>query len=198
MTNDRYLHIWPSGGDLTEAYLADEEIEAEGWWCAACRSPRPETKKINIRINSKKPENNPVCRISGFFVGIVSLELLDILDPEDIKNCLYLGRVEDCNGFPLADWMTVRARNRVIVRGSSHASTRLCDACGYRPYFAMPPNYIFPPISSKFAVSQSQLSGLVFSADYANRLDGIRMKGVTVEELPVFKAPLDGLGEFSN
>ena len=195
MTHGRYLHVWPSGGALTEACLSENEIEAEGWWCSECRLPKPDSKEIDIRIKSRKPVNAPVCCVLGYFVGIVSLEILDIFDPSDVEKDLYLGSVEGNDGLPLVDWVTVHARNRLIVRGSKHASTRRCETCGQLHYSALPPDYIYPSVSNEITIFQSHLPGLVFPIDYASRLGGVKMKGVTVEELKVENAPLDGLGE---
>jgi hypothetical protein len=113
-----------------------------------------------------------------------------------LKAELLLGAVFDGFGERMDGWSTVKARRRVIVRGSRNAKTRVCPSCGWRFYSAAGARYLYPSPPEGALVLESNLCGLVVSERLFSEMALVRGRGFGFERLPVVDSPRDGLGGF--
>jgi hypothetical protein len=122
-------------------------------------------------------------------------ELIDAFAPERVQADLILGRVFGPSGKMMMDWVTVRGRQRLIIRGSTNVSYRRCDLCRRHVYFAMGKRYLFPAPDADFLISESDLYGLVVDPTVPLDLDLGRWSSLGRELLKVLPKPMDSLGE---
>jgi hypothetical protein len=201
MSTGHYVHLHPTGIDGSDGAKSDEELVAEGWWCHACRSPKPETGAIDFQIIQKKPVNSPICSAAYFGVRFARRDFLALLGEENVATDLLLGTLMGPAGEVIEDWVTVRARHNLIVRGGlsvgfeHFVGSRLCEVCGNRIYSAYAPNYLYPAPDPTVQIFQSQLGGLVVPYDLFAPLGLKRKRGFGIETLKILDKPRDKLGE---
>ena len=166
------------------------------WTCSGCHYPKVGVGAVDVYVQEEDPADIPLTFVSGSGVQIVHRELLGMLEKEAVRRDLLLGRVLGPTGDVLNDWVTVRGRRRVVVRGSQHVAHRECRECGRHVYYADGPKYLFPAPASDAAIFESNLLGLVVTDEV---IALARMKPwakLAVEELAVAAQPRDGLGDF--
>lgn len=200
MTQEYHLHLHPVGAETCDAKKSDEELVREGWFCGSCRRPKPNTGVVDFQIYEKRPVYSPLCWAAHHGIDFARRDFLSLLGEENVARDLMLGTLYGPSGAPIEDWVTVRGRHRVIVRGSAKkgferfVGTRVCEECGNRLYFAYPPRYLYPAPNPDAAILQSDLGGLIVRPELIAHLDLKRKKGFGVEKLKVLDASRDGLG----
>lgn len=200
MTQDYLVHLHPVGADTCDSSKSDEELSCEGWFCKSCRRPKPNTEAVDFQIYEKRPMYSPLCWAAYHGIDFARRDFLSLLGEENVARDLMLGTLYGPSGAPIKDWVTVRGRHRVIVRGSvkkgfeHYVGTRVCEECGNRLYFAYPPNYLYPAPNPNAAILQSDLGGLIVRPDLIAHLDLKRKKGFGIEKLKVLDKSRDGLG----
>ena len=200
MTQDHFVHLHPVGVDGSDSEKSDEALVSEGWFCKSCRRPKPLAGAVDFQISQEKPVHSPICSDAFSGVRFARRDFLSLLGEENVARDLMLGTLYGPSGEPIKDWVTVRGRHRVIVRGSvkkgfeHYVGTRVCEECGNRLYFAYPPNYLYPAPNPNAAILQSDLGGLIVRPDLIAHLDLKRKKGFGIEKLKVLDKPRDGLG----
>lgn len=204
MNGDHYVHLRPVGVDSSDAANSDEAIIAEGWWCKSCRSPKPDTEAIDFQILKEPPRNKLLDLVGGFGVSLARRSFLLLLGEEGITQNLMLGKVLGPSSDVIDDWVTVRGRHRLIVRGSikkgfeRYVGSRICGTCGNRTYSAYPPNYLYPRPRQDVAIYESDLRGLIVQPNLIEHINLKRRPGFGIEKLKVLDKPKDGLGDFAD
>lgn len=164
------------------------------WLCSGCAAPRPGIEAVDVQLSLSPSKDSPLNFVFGASVPIARNGFLFRLPIDVLRRDLYLGKVLNARGKVLDDWVTFRGRRRVIVRGSEHASYRVCDVCGRYVYFAMGKKYLFPAPPSDAVILQG-IYGLVLPKNLFNELHVDDWPGLYVDELPILAEPLDGLGD---
>jgi hypothetical protein len=162
--------------------------------CPGCAFPRPGVTSVDVRLQERSPRDKPLNIMFASGVGLVHRELLDLIGEDLARRELYLGRVFGNRGNEVADWVTFRGRNRVIVRGSKDAEYRTCKRCGRNIYHATGKRYLYPAPPSEATIFESDLSGLVLPPDVYDRVATRKWRKLGVDKLPVLDQPTDGLG----
>lgn len=167
----------------------------DSWLCSGCGAPKPGVAAIDVQLDSDPVSGSPLNFVNGTSVPLARKSLLFRLGLDVLRRELHLGKVIGLQGKTLDDWATFRGRQRVIVRGSKNVSHRICDVCGRHVYFAMGKRYLYPAPPSDATVMESDLFGLVLSAELFRKLAVDEWQGIAVDELPVLTKPLDSLGD---
>jgi hypothetical protein len=170
---------------------------APKWLCSDCGAPKPGVEQVDVTIQEPSPGRATLTFVSGTGVPLIRRSHLLRLGDENIAKYLHIGEVKNEKGKVLADWVTCRAKHKVIVRGDSRAGHRLCQTCGRDIYFAMGKPYLYPSPPSGVEVLQGRLSLIVSSALRA-QLALEDWKVVSIEPLPVLSSPRDSLPAFHN
>lgn len=170
------------------------DFARKNWLCTGCRSPRPKMTTIDVHLQDIEPTGD-INVVFGFGIPLIRKEIIMEFDQKFIKRDLYIGRVFNRDDKELTDWVTFRARQRLIIRGSKHAGTRKCEQCGRILYFAMGSRYLCPSPENVEVLSESDLCGLIIPEQiYNNTLKNFRkLKKVQCDRLPVLVKPKDGL-----
>ena len=121
-------------------------------------------------------------------------DLLGMLRSDHVQSDLMLGEVRNTAGKVLPDWATVRARRRLIVRGSEDVSHRRCQICNRYFYSVGGEKYLFPAPASDAFIFESDI-GLVVRPETVNKRDLEGWPKLGVDDLKVLPAPRDGLGD---
>ncbi len=124
---------------------------------------------------------------------IVHASFLDCFQPDLLKRDLYLGRVYSAKRVLQADWFTVRARHRLIVRGTENVSLRWCEACGRPVYDTNAGCFLYPEPAANVAYFTDE-TRFIARSDCVDIRQLRKMRRVAVQEIPVVDAPLDGYG----
>lgn len=194
MSKLEFLHLYPLGMSpcsLDKTTLAQAK---ETWLCSGCGAPKPLVGSVNVQIQEDCPEDSPLTFISGCGVIIARCELVNAFGVDPVKTNLLLGDVRGPAGELMSDWVTVRARHRVIVRGSKNISYRCCSECGRVVYFAMGTRYLFPAPPENSSIFETDLYGLLVSQEVFSRMTCASWPGLGVEKLRVLAKPKDSLG----
>lgn len=165
------------------------------WLCISCGAPKPSVGSVDVQIQEQCPVDLPITFVNGCGVVLVHRDFLAMLGTDRVRADLLLGAVAGPSGDVTRQWVTIRGRRRVIVRGSENVSYRRCELCGRQVYFAMGARYLYPAPPSGRSIYESDLYGLVVESDV---LDGVSLSGwpmLGVESLQVVPNPKDSLGE---
>lgn len=194
MNTLEFFHLHPTGMSpctLEKSALAQAK---ETWLCSGCGAPKPFVGSVAVHIQEDHPEDSPLTFVNGCGVILARRDLVDSLGQAHVQANLLLGEVRGASGEVMTDWLTVRARHRVIVRGSKNVSHRCCDMCGRHVYFAMGARYLFPTPQPRVSIYESDLS-LVVAPDVLDGMPLTRWPKLGVEKLRVLAQPKDLLGE---
>lgn len=197
MSTLEFIHLHPTGMSpctLEKSTLAQAR---ETWLCVGCGAPKPLSGAVDVQIQEEQPEDVPLTFVNGCGVILARRDFLDVLGHARVKVDLLLGVVKGPSGKVIADWLTVRARNQVIVRGSKNVSYRCCEICGRHVYFAMGSRYLFPAPIAGASIYETDLYGLLVTSDV---IDGVPLKmwpRLGVERLRVLAHPKDSLGDLN-
>lgn len=164
------------------------------WLCTGCCAPMPGIGALDVQLEDS-PHDGPLNFVNGCGVPIALRSFLDAIGDEADRRELMLGRVHGPDGKRLDDWVTVRGRHGLIIRGSKNVSHRQCSNCGRHVYFAMGKRYLFPEPPKDVEIFESDLFGLVLSERLFSLIDLSKWKSISVDELPVLKEPKDSLGD---
>jgi hypothetical protein len=187
-----YVHFHSSTMDPCSP-LKTAYVEATSTWlCAGCVRPKPDVGPVDAHIQERAPEG-PLNFLSGCGVPLARKSFLFAFGDERIKRDLRLGEVFGPDGHRLDDWVTFRGKRRLIVRGSKHASYRVCPNCGRDVYFAMGTRYLYPEPPKNVELFESDLGGLILPESIATELNIGELAGVTCERLKALGQPKDGL-----
>lgn len=171
------------------AYLAAQN----SWLCSGCGHPRPNTPNIDVTLQEFEVDGQ-LNFVSGCGIPLARTSFLDVFGESRVSRDLYIGRVLGPDGSPLKEWMTFRGKRGLIVRGTRHASHRVCVQCGRNLYFAMHPRYLFPVPADDAELFESDLFGLIVRDCLAATLHISKdFKGILQERLKVLEKPKDGL-----
>lgn len=137
-----YVHLSMSG--VGSASMTPESYdEAERTWlCRGCGFPKPGIKSVDVVLQTRpqKPLDFP----TGVRVGLIHRPFLNRFPASLVTSDLYLGTVFRPSGKIEPDWVTLRGRRRVLIRGTEQAGYRVCDLCGQICYFALGKKYLYP------------------------------------------------------
>jgi hypothetical protein len=170
-------------------------LARESWLFPKCGAPKPWVGSVDVHIQGDRPGDAPLTFVNGCGVILAHRDLIAALKQAYAQADLLLGSVKDSAGQAITDWLSVRSRHRVIVRGSKNVSHRRCDECGRHVYFAMGGRYLYPAPPAEASISETDLYGLLVTP---NVLDGVvlsRWSKLGVEKLRVAAQPKDSLGE---
>lgn len=201
-----FIHFHPTGSNACESDMRDEELVAEGWFCVACRSPKPETGAIEIRITENRPPFPPISSVHATGVNLARRDFLYLFGEENVARDLMLGTLYGPDNKPIKDWVTWRGQHRVVIRGTDgkgytgpghkYVGYRYCEACGNLHYNALGHRYLSPEPEADAQLFESDLSGLVVSAGFADKLGIMRQPRFGIERLKVLDPAPDGYGNF--
>jgi hypothetical protein len=195
MSTTDFVHLHPTGMNVCTLEKSAYAEALETWLCTGCGAPKPSVGAVDVQIQEERPANEPITFVNGCGIVLVRRDFLQLLGAAHVKADLLLGEVSGPSGKGISDWVTVRGRQRVIVRGSSNVSYRCCESCGRHVYFAMGARYLFPAPTGSVSIYESDLYGLVVASSV---LEGISLSNwpkVGVESLKVLPKPKDSLGE---
>lgn len=195
-TKPMYYHIHPTGVNNSLSQDTEDDERARGrTLCVACGKPSDRTKPTDVMIQGARIPSTMMSFIWGSGLIVASHRLLERIPKPLLKAELLLGAVFDGFGERMDGWSTVKARRRVIVRGSRNAKARVCPSCGWRFYSAAGARYLYPPPPKGSEVLESDLCGLVVSERLFSEMALVRGRGFGFERLAVLDSPRDGLGE---
>lgn len=195
MITSEFIHLHPTGMSpctLDKSALAQAK---ETWLCSGCGAPKPSVGSIDVQIQEDRPEDVPLTFVNGCGVILARRELVDALGLANVQANLLLGSVTGPTGEKVTDWLSIRARHRVIVRGSKNVSYRCCDVCGRHVYFAMGGRYLFPAPPADASICETDLYGLLVTPEVVDSVALARWPKLGVEKLRVLAKPKDSLGE---
>lgn len=173
--------------------VASAAAARRDWLCSGCNHPRPDVGPVDVTVQDPGPEDPPINFVFGFGIPVVEKAFIESFEVGPIANDLILGKVFREDGAALSDWLTVRGRQSLIVRGTTNVSHRTCSECGRNVYFAMGPRYLFPSPPSQHEIFVSDLSGLIVSEGLLRKLALNKWPKLMVDELPVLDSPRDGI-----
>jgi len=165
----------------------------ETWLCPVCGAPRPRTGPLNIQIEESQPEDSPLSFVSGCGVQLVHRAFLHHLGAENVERDLQIGALYNEQGRPLANWVTLRGRAPIIVRGSQDVAYRECGYCGRHSYFAIGAEYLCPRPHKDSDIFEVDFNGLVVTKRVYLTLDLSTWPQLVAKSIPVLETPLDSL-----
>jgi hypothetical protein len=171
------------------------EAAKKDWLCPGCNYPKPGVGSIDVTLQQPGPNDAPLNFIYGFGVPIAKRAFLGSFGENTINRDLHLGRVFLEGRGQLDDWVTVRGRHSLIIRGTKNVSRRQCTECGRNVYFAMGSRYLFPSPPSEHEMFESDLSGLIVSQRLFDLLTLNGWPKLVFDKLPVLAAPKDDFPE---
>lgn len=195
MSTADFDHLHPTGMNPCALEKSAYAEAVETWLCTGCGAPKPSVGAVDVQIQEERPADEPITFVNGCGVVLARRDFLRLLGTSRVEADLLLGKVSGPSGKVISDWVTVRGRQRVIVRGSSNVSYRRCESCGRHVYFAMGARYLFPAPAGSVSIYESDLYGLVVASSV---LEGISLSNwpkLGVESLKVLPRPKDSLGE---
>lgn len=190
-----FVHLYPKGMNPCTLEKSAYSRAVETWLCTSCCAPKPTAGLIDVQIQEERPGDNPITFVSGCGVVLARSELLTALGPKRVHDDLLLGIVRGPSGQVMREWVTVRGRHRVIVRGSRNVSYRQCELCGRHVYFAMGARYLFPAPLGGASIYESDLYGLVVAPSVLEGASLDQWINLGIEKLKVLHKPKDLLGE---
>lgn len=166
------------------------------WLCAGCNRAKPSAGAVDVVVEAPGPGKRAVIDfVFGFGVPLVRRDLLECLEEAQVSNQLHIGKVS-VEGLGVSDdWVTVRGKRSVIIRGTENVTHRECGMCTRSIYFATGSAYLYPPPCASHDILESDLFGFVVSERVFNHLGNRKWPGLVVERLPALEYPRDGLGE---
>jgi hypothetical protein len=167
------------------------------WLCASCGAPKPSIGAIDVQIQESRPTGEPLTFVNGCSVVVGRRDFVVAVGRNYVLTDLMLGKVINASGEVVPDWVTVRGRRRLIVRGSKNVSYRRCESCGRHVYFAMGDRYLFPAPKRGVTIYESDLYGLVIPTDAINGVSLDRWPQLGIEKLQVLPSSKDSLGELA-
>jgi hypothetical protein len=189
------IHIQPATMEpcvLTAPALGDAR---QSWLCIGCSAPKPKTAAIDVSVEDLPDCCGAITFVNGAGVTLIRRKFLARLGIDKTHQLFHVGKVSDAHGVTSREWVTIRGKHRVIVRGVSDVAHRVCENCGRHVYFAMGDRYLYPGPPESVAAAESDLNGLVVTRSLADELRASEWPSVIIEELPVLAKPLDALGE---
>ncbi len=129
-------------------------------------------------------------------VGLIRGDLLALLPPEAVRECLVLGPVEDGNGRENRNWRSFFSPFEVVVRGTDHVAFRRCPECDWPFYFALGRRYLCPEPVPAVPLAHAGYGQLVVSRELFLGIGDLLKKRVSTLPLEVHDEPRDGLGLF--
>lgn len=197
MKTQEFFHLYPTGMHPCTPDKRTHAAAIKSWLCPGCGAPKSSVDTaIDIQIQESIPKDAPITFVSGCGLVLARSDFLEQLGETHVRTDLLLGKVSDPAGFVLPDWITLRARHRVIIRGSKNVSHRRCDICGRQVYFAMGAPYLFPAPVGAF-IYESDLYGLLIHPDLFSEKIRKRWPDLGVEVLKVAAEAKDSLGELT-
>jgi len=189
-----YYHL--QSATLSPCSLTDAgyTVACETWLCPGCCAPLPGTNALDVQLDHT-PHDGPLNFVNGCGVPVALWTFLDAIGKEVVQHELMLGRVYGPDGTTLQEWATFRGKQRLIIRGTNNVSHRRCSDCGRHVYFAMGRRYLFPEPPDGVEIFESDLFGLVLSQHLYSQIEMSKWTNISVDELPVLKAPNDSLGD---
>ena len=176
---------------------ANADEASNDWLCLGCNRPKPLTTSINVTLENPGPENGPLNFVYGFGIPLAKSSFLALFDNHIVKRDLFLGEVRVEGRGGIHEWVTVRGKESLIIRGGKNVACRSCSVCGRSVYFAMGSSYLFPEPNKRRDIFESDLFGLVISRSLFERTDFGKWRGLAVDKLSVLQQPRDGMGILS-
>jgi hypothetical protein len=170
------------------------ELAKRIWACSSCGFPKPGVEGVNVTVVGV-PGNASLNCVHGLGLGIAEKEFIESFGAGQADRYLHLGQVFGPDGQPLEKWVTFNGRNRILVRGTRHATARICQECGRQIYFAMGREYLYPKPREDVSMFDKGWGALVLTGDLAIRATRKQWTSVHCTRLKVLKQPEDGLGE---
>ena len=170
------------------------ERARRSWACSDGPHPTPAATVVDVWLQDNTPRDKPLNFVMFGGIPVVHRELLKLFGDDNVERDLYIGRVIGARGKELPDWVTARGRDRLIVRGTRNAGSRICDVCGRLFYFAQGANYLYPAPPNGRAIYESSSCGFVVTREIGERIADHKWRRMTVEPIPVIDPPPDGLG----
>ena len=189
--------LYLQSGGLNPSSLKKSAYAAakETWLCTGCAAPKPSVGAVDVRIQAR-PDDAPLTLVFGCGVLLGRRDLLEAFRPECVAADLMLGTVKGWSGELLSDWVTVRGRHPLLVRGSEHVSYRKCQVCGRHAYFALGERYLYPAPASSASIYEDYDSSLVVADGAISDQEAFESwPMLRVKKLKVLEKPRDGLGE---
>jgi hypothetical protein len=189
-----FIHLMPVGTDscsYERSTFADELKKA--WQCPECGTCKPSAHSVDVQIQESYP-GAPINFIYGCQITLVRRDFLEALGTERVNTCLTTGSVYGPSGQLMHDWVTVRGRYRLTVRGSTYAGCRTCKVCERQFYFAMGKRYLYPAPPLDIPLFESDLCGLIVSPEVLDGVSLSRWPKLEMEKLRVLSLPKDSLG----
>ena len=195
MITSEFIHLHPTGMSPCTLEKSTYAEAVEAWLCTGCGAPKPLIGPIDVQIQEDCPSDVPLTFVNGCGVVIARHDFVAALGAGRVQADLMLGTVRGPSGKEMSDWVTIRGRRQLIVRGSKNVSYRRCESCGRHVYFAMGGRYLFPtPVAGVF-IHESDLYGLVVTPDVLEGMSLTRWPKLGVEKLRVLSQPKDSLGD---
>ena len=192
-----YLCLSPLGlSPCTFDSAAQGDAEPK-WHCTDCCSVRTRTAAIDISVQESEREiTKPLSFVSGFGLGLIHNDFLDLLEKSAVQKSLLLGNVFCKGGRRHTSFSTYIARSTIIVRGTDEAAYRQCKSCGRIAYFAMGRKYLYPAPDPAVEIFEDYAS-LVVKQSVAAKIDKKKWRSLRVEILEVADKPFDNLGDLN-
>ncbi len=195
MMTSHYWHLHhPS---MTSCDLTAESLEAarRDWLCTDCQTAIAGVGPFDVCIVNRTIPARSLSWIVPGGICVVHLDLLDKLSQWLTKKTMSTGHISDANGREFHSWRTVWFHHRVIIRGTTEVSCRVCDQCGRNAYFALGEEYLSPEPAPEVEAFGSCLSGIVIRSS-PDRMRSLKSHpGLRIDELPILDPAPDGLGK---
>lgn len=195
MSTANFVHLHPTGMSPCTLEKRAYAEAVETWLCTGCGAPKSAVGAIDVQIEEEQPANEPITFVNGCGVVLARSDFLQLLGEARVQADLLLGKVSASSGKVISNWVTVRGRHRVIVRGSKNVSYRCCESCGRHVYFAMGARYLSPSPAGKASIYESDLYGLVVASSVLEGVSFRNWSKLGIENLKVLPKPKDALGD---
>jgi hypothetical protein len=189
-----FIHLSYTGKEPCTLSRNAYSTALKTWLCQGCGRPYPSVQTVDAELG-EGPSDAPLTFVSGCGIIVAHRDLLRLFDSERIARDLFLGTVKDRSGKVDPDWLTVRGRRRLIVRGSEDVSHRRCELCGRTVYFAMGEEYLFPAPPPDASIYEGDLTLVVERNVIKDDAALTWWPRLEVKDLIVFEKPRDGLGD---
>jgi hypothetical protein len=195
MTNANFVGLVTLTMNPCSLTKAARREARQTWLCTGCCAPKPSSDPIDAYLE-ERPRDKPLNFINGTSLTVIYKPFLDQFPAEAVARDLILGSIYGPRGRLLTDWVTLRGRKEVIIRGSKDAGYRICTDCGRKVYFAMDREYLYPALPLETDIfERSGGGGIVVSTRASSGIDLSPYRRLDVIDLPVLDRPLDGFDE---
>ena len=164
------------------------------WACSGCGSMALDPPLTPVRLGHIPIGPHPITSSVSAPGHFVRRAFLEAVCGGEVERHFDFATVEAPDGRPHEDWLIVRGRNKVVIRGNDLPFYRYCATCGTLLYVARNGAFLYPPPLGDVDIFVANY-GLVVTLRVLPRILERRWPHLEITELELPDEPPDGYGE---